>query len=544
MNRLLIFIASSVCILFSACQSRPDAAEDPYLALTGQYEKVLLTADLSGLSASEKEILPLLIAAAEKIDKIFWLQTFGDSRESLLDAISEESAREYALINYGPWSRLAGHTAFYPEFLDKPLGAQFYPEDMSREEFDNWDDPLKNSPYCMIRRGADGQLKALPYSLAFSRELKEISDLLAKAANLAEYDGLASFLNALSDDILSDDYTKSEYAWMRMKGNNLDLVMRPLDTGEDRKFGYKASYSTYILVRDHAWSARLARYAGLTGAMRERLPVPEAYRHGDAGSSSEINVYDALYYAGHCNAGPKIIALYLPRDQEIQRQTGIRSMQLKNVMEAKYEYILAPIGRMMIHPTQRELVHPDAFFLLTAFHEIAASLGMTNTIDGQGSVRDALREHHNTIDATATDLMALFMIAQLAEMGEITEEAFRQAYVTSFASVMRSSRFGAAGAHGIAGMIRFNFFEREDVFQRCPETLTYEVNVENMKAAVEKALEKLIMIQGDGNYEAAARLISRDGSMPGYFREDIDRINAADIPVDVYFKQGMDHLDL
>ena len=542
MNRPFSLIASFI-VLFSACQPG-GGREDPYQALAGQYEQVVLTADLSKLSASEKEILPLLISAAEKIDKIFWLQTFGGSRESLLEAISEESAREYALINYGPWSRLAGHTAFYPGFEDKPLGAQFYPADMTREEFDNWDDPLKNSPYTMIHRGANGELQALPYSATFYRELAEISGLLTEAAQLAEYGGLADFLFALSDDILSDNYSKSEYAWMQMTENDIDLVMRPLDTGEDRMFGYKAAYSTYILVRDREWSARLERYAGLSGAMRERLPVPEAYRQGDPGSGSEINVYDALYYAGHCNAGPKIIALYLPRDPEVQRQTGIRSMQLKNVMEAKYEHILAPIGRMMIHETQRNMVHSDAFFLLTAFHEIAASLGMSNTIDGKGSVRNALREHHNTIDATATDLMALFMIAQLAKMGEITEEQFRQAYVTSFASVMRSSRFGAAGAHGIAGMIRFNFFEWEEVFQRCPETLTYEVNVEKMKAAVEKALEKLIMIQGDGDYEAAARLIGRDGSMPGYFRGDIDRINAADIPVDVYFKQGMDHLDL
>ena len=496
------------------------------------------------MSQSEKQILPLLISAAEIIDEIFWLQTFGGSRESLLETMEEASAREYAMINYGPWSRLAGHTAFYPGFEDKPLGAQFYPEDMGREEFDNWDEPLKNSPYTMIKRSEDGTLEAIPYSVVFSRELKEISDLLTEAAQLAQYDRLADFLLALSDDIQSDNYSKSEYAWMQMKDNNIELVMRPLDTGEDRKFGYKASYSTYILVKDHAWSAKLERYSGLAGAMQERLPVPDAYKQGEPESGSEINVYDALYYAGHCNAGPKIIALYLPRDAEVQRQTGIRSMQLKNVMEAKYEHILAPIGRMMIHETQREMVHSDAFFLLTAFHEIAASLGMSNTIDQQGSVRDALREHHNTIDATATDLMALFMIAQLAEMGEITEEEFHRAYITSFASVMRSSRFGAAGAHGIAGMIRFNFFERENVFQRCPETLTYEVSVENMKDAVEKALEKLIIIQGDGDYEAAAQLISRDGSMPGYFRADIDRINATDIPVDVYFKQGMDHLDL
>ncbi len=541
MNRL-IALSFTTLFLLSACLPAADREAKQYQHLMQQYEKVVLTADLSSLSDWEREIIPLILSAAEKVDEIFWLQTFGNSREYLLDRLDDPNALNYALINYGPWSRLAGHTAFYPGFEDKPLGARFYPEDMSREEFDAWDSPLKANPYTMIQRTAAGELQVLPYAEAFSEQLSEMADLLLEAADRSEYGKMKDYLRQLARDLLADDFSASEYAWMQMQDNKLDLVMRPLDSGEDRKFGYKAGYSTYVLIKDLEWSKKLGAYAGMAHMLQERLPVPAIYKQERPGEDSEILVYDAIYYAGHCNAGPKIIALYLPRDAEVQKLTGIRSMQLKNVMEAKYEHILHPIGQMMIHETQRHEVSSDAFFLLTAFHEMAAPLGITHTVNEQGSVREALREHHNTIDATATDLMALFMIAQLADMGEISDELFRQAYITSFASVMRSSRFGAAGAHGIAGMIRFNFFEREMVFSRCPETLTYMVDIENMKKAVEKALAQLIMIQGDGNYEAAGQLIKNNGRMPDYFRYDIDRINQANIPVDVYFKQGMDVL--
>lgn len=461
-----------------------------------------------------------------------------------MDILDDPYAREYALINYGPWGRLEGHTAFYSEFDDKPLGASFYPADMEREEFEEWDDPNKNSPTTMIRRKDDGSLISVAYSINFREQLKKAAGFLKEASKVSDYENMSRYLDNLADALLTDNYRNSDFSWMQMKENNIELIMRPLDTGEDRLFGYKAGYSTYILVKDHEWSKRLERFSGMAPAMQERLPVPGAYKQETPADDSDVFVYDAIYYAGHCNAGPKIMALYMPRDTEVIRKTGTRSMQLKNVMEAKFEHILEPIGNMMIHEDQRNYISSDAFFLLTAFHEIAAALGITNTVTGEGTVRDALLEHYNTIDATTTDLMALYLILQLKEMGEITEQQFNEAYVTSFASIMRSSRFGTAGAHGIAGMIRFNFFERENVFTQCDQTNTYKVNIENMKSAVEKALKKLLLIQGDGNYLAAKELIERDGSMPGILKADIDRINRSDIPVDVIFKQGMDYLDL
>ncbi len=526
---------------FVSCQPADREYRQQLQGLIDQYEEVTLTADLSTLSAGEREIIPVLMQAADIIDKIFWLQSYGP-KNTLEEHMQEPLAWQYALINYGPWGRLEGHAAFYPGFEDKPLGARFYPLDMSREEFDQWDHPDKSSARTMIRRDDQGNLVSIPYKDAFAEENKEISRLLQEAARLADYPAFAHYLNHLSEAILTDDYREADKAWMQMKDNNIDLVLRPLDTGEDRKFGYKAAHSSYIVVKDLEWSSRLERFAGLAPDFQQRLPVPDAYKQEVPADDSEIFVYDALYYAGHCNAGPKIIALYLPRDPEVIAQTGTRSMQLKNVMEAKFEHILLPISQMMIDQEQQAYISSDAFFLLTAFHEIAAALGISNTIDGQGTVSGALREYHGIIDATVTDLMALYFIRQLEQMGEISRQELHEAYITSFASVMRSSRFGTAGAHGVAGMIRFNFFEQENVFDRCGETETYSVNIDNMIAAVEETLEKLLIIQGDGDYAKARGIVNQYGSMPESLQHDIDHINSADIPVDVVFRQGVEYL--
>ncbi|TVR42716.1 MAG: Zn-dependent hydrolase [Bacteroidia bacterium] len=530
-------------IILVGCQPTDREYQEQLRERIAQYEEVVLTTDLSHLTEQERDMISFFISAADIVDNIFWMQSYG-SKEQLMDYMTDRYARAYARINYGPWGRLEGHTPFYPGFEDKPLGANFYPPDMDREEFNNWDHPDKRSPYTMIRRATDGSLVAIPYATAFADWNEEIAVHLRSAAIISEYKPFANYLDQLADALLTDDYRESDMAWMQMRDNNIDLVLRPLDTGEDRKFGHKAAHSAYIVVKDHERSGDLKRFIGMVPELQARLPVPDRYKQEVPGDDSDIGVYDAIYYAGHCNAGPKIIALHLPHNPEVQQKMGTRSMQLSNVMEAKFDGILKPIGNMMIHEDQRDYVSFDAFFHLTAFHEIAGGLGISNTVTGEGSVRDALREYHGVIDATVSDLMALYLITQLQEMGELTEEELKQAYVTAFASVMRSSRFGTAGAHGTAGMIRFNFFAREEAFARCQDTDTYLVDFDNMRAAVEKAVEKLLIIQGDGDYNAAQELITSDGAMSETLQGDIDRINNENIPVDVVFLQGLQHLDL
>lgn len=539
-----VFLAIIPMLVISvSCQPADSEYTQSLQEKIDQYREIELTSDLSWLSDSEREIIPVLIAAADIIDEIFWLQSYGP-KVQLMELMDVSQAKKYAIINYGPWGRLEGHTAFYEDFGDKPPGARFYPAHMTRGEFDQWDHPDKDNPFTLVQRNEEGALISVPYTEAYAAQNREISLLLKEAAQLADYLPFASYLEKLSEAVVTGNYHDSDKAWMQMKNNNIDLVLRPLSTGEDRLFGYKAAHSCYIVVKDHEWSKQLKRFAGLAPIFQAGLPVPEKYKQEVPAGNSEIFVYDALYYAGHCNAGPKIIALHLPQDPQTASVTGTRSMQLKNVMEAKFSEILSPIAEIMIQPDQLQYISADAFFMLTAFHEIAAPLGISNTINNKGPVSSALREYHGTIDAAVTDLMALYLINQLYTMGELTEKELKEAYVTSFASVMRSSRFGTAGAHGIAGMVRFNFFERENVFTRCQETNTYQVDVKHMIRVVEKILEKMLIIQGDGDYDAARDIIQNNGIMPESLQRDIARINKANIPVDVIFKQGESHLAL
>lgn len=542
-KNMCLFTIIFILIVLVSCEQPDREYQQQIQERIDQYEKVTLTTDLTWLSEKEREMIPVLITAADIIDEIFWIQAYGN-KEHLKNHIEDSYAWEYALINYGPWGRLEGHTPFVYGFDDKPFGANFYPADMEREAFNEWDDPDKRSPFTMIRRTADGNLVSLPYADAFADQNEEIDRLLQNAADLAENEGLERYLRLLGESLKNDDYQLSDRAWMEMKDNNIDFIARPFDTGEDRKFGHKKAHSSYLVVKDHEWSRKLEHFADMIPQLQEGLPVPPQYRQESPGDDSEIFVYDAIYYAGHCNAGPKIIALHLPHDPDVTEETGTRSMQLRNVMEAKYEHILEPIADIVIHEDQRDFVNFDAFFHLTAFHEIAGGLGISRRIDGEGSVRDALREYYGIIDATNSDLMALYMINQLYEMGELTEQQMQEAYVTSFASIMRSSRFGDAGAHGTAAMIRFNFFAREEAFKLDEGTNSYMVDFENMNAAVEKLVEKLILLQGDGDYDAAREMIQRDGAMSETLQGDINRINQQDIPVDVYFDQGMEHLHL
>ena len=541
---LLLFKGLFSMFLLTGCGPAPDQEYQELLVeKINQYEEVTLTTDLSWLNENEREMIPILIEAARVIDEIFWLQSYGD-KDELMDHITDEYARAYARINYGPWGRLEGHTAFYHGFDDKPLGANFYPHDMGRQEFEEWDYPDKTNPHTLIRRDADGDLMAVSYAEAYEELNQEAARLLREAARLSDYEPLAMYLKKRAEALTTNSYYESDRAWMQMRDNNIDFVIGPVNTGEDRKFGYKEAHSSYLLIKDLEWSRQLERFEAMLPQMQAELPVPEEYKQEKPGDDSRLFVYDALFYGGHCNAGPKMIALNLPNDPAVQQETGTRSIQIRNVMEAKFDEILLPIGEMIIHEDQKDYVTFDAFFHLTAFYEIAEGLGISQTIDGEGSVRNALREYYGIMDANSSDMIALHLLSLLHEKGEITERELHQAYVTSFASILRSSRFGTAGAHGVAAMIRFNHLKNANAFNRCGETNTYTVNFENMQKAIEEGASRIIQLMGDGNYEAGREMAARDGEMSGTLKKDIDRINESDIPVDVIFRQGTDYLDL
>ena len=543
MKKMIVkLLAASLIIMMAGCNFEDKKFTEEMKANLAKFEEVTLTTDLSWLSENEKQIISILIDAAAVMDEIFWMQAYGD-RDALLSGIENEYARSFVKIHYGPWDRLDNNAPFIPGYGEKPATAQFYPADLTVAEFEAWNDPDKASLYTIIRRDPEGNLVSIPYSEAYQEQHANAAGLMFEAAELADDAGLKKYLTMRAEALLSNDYQPSDFAWMEMKESNIDFVVGPVENYEDRLFGYKAAHEAFVLVKDPVWSAQLAKFNAMLPDLQTGLPVAPEYRAEMPGTDADMNVYYALYYAGDCNAGSKTIAINLPNDPDIHLAVGSRKLQLKNSMKAKFDKILMPIAGKLIDESQRQYITFDAFFENTTFHEVAHGMGIKNTINGNGPVREALKEQYSALEEAKADIMGLYLVTKLYEMGEITSGEVMNNYVTFFAGIFRSSRFGAASAHGKANMMNMKYFADNGAFMY-QENGTYKVNFEEMKAAVVSLLEKILTVQGNGDYEGAKAWIEADGIMTESLRRDLDMVNAAGIPVDIVFLQGKDVLGL
>ena len=500
------------------------------------YAPVTLTADLAPLTAKEREMVSLFIDASVIMDDLFWRQAYPGDRTKLLAGITDPTTRRFVEVNYGPWDRLAGNAPFVPGVGPKPDVAGFYPLDMTREEFERANLPGSRSEYTVLERDSKGALQVVPYSKHYGAELERAAALLDRAAALAEDPGLRNYLELRAKALRTDEYRASDMAWLDMKDNRLDLVIGPIETYEDKLFGYKAAFEAYVLVKDMEWSKRLAKYAAMLPALQRGLPVPDAYKAEMPGTDSDLNAYDVIYYAGDCNAGSKTIAINLPNDEQVQLAKGTRRLQLKNAMRAKFDAIMVPIAAELIAPEQRKHVTFDAFFANTMFHEVAHGLGIKNTVNGKGTVRDALKELGSGIEEGKADVLGLYMVTKLHEQGELGG-ALEDYYVTFLAGIFRSVRFGAASAHGQANMLRFNFFADRGAFAR-DASGHYRVDMPKMRRAVDDLSAVLLKLQGDGDYAGVAQLTKDLGVIRPQLQADLDRLSSRAIPVDVVFTQG------
>jgi hypothetical protein len=544
-NIVVLFVTAA--IIFS-CTSTSKKAETMQVnnemkQKAEEFASFRLTTDLSILSEKEKLMLPLLLEVAQIMDEIFWIESYGNSNELFTDEI-DEFTEKFLQINYGPWERLNNNKPFLPSFSDKPAGANFYPHDMTKEEFEAWDDETKTSLYTLIRRNENGNLVSVPYHVAFEKQVQKAAGLLVQAAELAEDEGLKNYLLKRADALLTDEYYDSDVAWMEMKNNTIDFIVGPIENYEDQLFGYKAAHESFILIKDKEWSNKLVRFAALLPDLQKALPCEQPYKNETPGFDSDMNVYDAIYYAGDCNAGSKTIAINLPNDEKVRQEKGSRKLQLKNSMQAKFDKILIPIAGLLIAEDQRQHVKFDAFFENTMFHEVAHGLGLGNTVDKRSTVREALKDSYTSIEEAKADILGLWCVYQLNEMGELGEKDMMDNFVTFMAGIFRSVRFGAASAHGKANMMRFYYFQETGAFERDQATGTYRVNFEKMKDAMFSLSEMILNIQGDGDYETAKNQIEEKGFIREELQHDLDRIGDAGIPRDIVFEQGASVLGL
>lgn len=502
-----------------------------------EFVSVRLTSDISHLSESQKEMLGKLFQVADIMDGLFWEEACPQ-KDEILAGLTDPEAIEFFHLNYGPWERLNGDLPFLPSAGKKPEGAGFYPPDMTREEFENFEGEGKESLYTFIRRNPAGNLEVVPYHVAFESQVKQASELLLEAADLAEDEGFEKYLRLRAEALLTDDYLASDMAWMEMKTNAIDFVVGPIENYEDKLYNYKAAHEAFILIKDKEWSDKLTFISSFLPVLQKSLPVPAAYRKEVPGSDSDLGAYDAVYYAGDCNASSKTIAINLPNDERVQLAKGSRKLQLKNSIKYKFEEILVPISNVLIAEEQREYIKFDAFFENTMFHEIAHGLGLNNTINGKGTVRNALKEQYSALEEGKADILGLFLVTKLTEMGELGEKDLMENYVTFMASIFRSVRFGVASSHGKANMIRFYYFQEAGAFTRDEATGTYRIDFAKMQEAMNSLAETILVIQGDGDYDAARQIIEDKGYIRQGLQDDLDRLEALNIPVDIKFEQG------
>lgn len=488
---------------------------------------------MEGLTDNGKEVLNLFRLAADEVDNIYWQQAFGDKGVFL--SMPDGPEKDYAMINYGPWDRLDNNAVFIEGYGERPAGAQFYPEDMTREEFDAFEDSAKFSPYTLIRRGDDGKLKTVWYHDAYKESIDKICRLLEGAATITIKESVRNYLNKRIEALKTDDYYESDLAWMDMKDSKMDFVIGPIEDYEDGINGIKAAYESFILLKDLKRTEELTKYIAMLPDLQKSLPCAPEYKTFVPGTESDMFVYDAIYYSGDANAGSKTIAINLPNDPRVHAEKGTRRLQLRNVIKAKFDKIVYPIGMILIEPEQQKYLSADAFFWNVTFHEVAHGLGVKETVNGLGAVDKALGNEASVWEEAKADILGLYMVCDLIDKGEIPLISKEAAITTYIASLVRSVRFGMAGAHGRANMMCYNFLKDNGAFERNKDGL-YHINYDKCPQVIADWANLIITTQATGNYMFAKEYDANHAVVPEALSADIANVNRGGVPVDIRFE--------
>ena len=524
-------LPAALVLAVVSCNNTPKSSftrnVDDYAVVTVE------TPDLSGISDNGKEVLNLYRFAADEIDAIYWEQYFGD-RQALLDAIEDPVQKAYAEINYGPWDRTTGKS-FVEGYGDCPPGAGFYPADMTREEFERWNNPAKNSPYTLVRRDANGALKAVWYHDAYKAHLEKVAKYLGAAADITIKPSVKKYLESKAQALLTDRYYESGLAWLDMDDSKMDLVIGPNEAADDQLFGLKRSYEAFVLLKNEARTDELMQYVSRIGEFQQDLPGDPAYKTFQPGAGSNIFSCDAIYYAGKANAGIKVIALNLPFDADVQRDHGTRTILLENVIKAKYNHIVAPAGEVLLSPEYTGNLSSEAFFWNIVFREVAHGLGVKETVNGKGSVESALRNTAPTLEEVKANAAGILMVCRLQDHYDIHHILTKEdALTTYFASLLRSARFGEASALGRANLIIYNYLREAGAFQRKASS-QYTLDFAKMEQALSDLTALVLKTQATGDYAFASDLEARYGRRSADLDADRHSLSLEKIPADIRF---------
>jgi hypothetical protein len=461
--------------------------------------EVKLTADLDGIPLRQVELIRVLIEAAGVIDTLYQAQLAGDG---------------------------------------------LYPDDMSRAEFEAWRDPRGRSPYTLVRRNETGALVAIPYHEAWPVELGRLARLLARAAELTNDEALRNYLTQRARALIVGHYPRAEQAWQALRHSDVDVLIGPIGVDDDTEFGLKAAFGAYVLLRDWAWGAKLARFSVFLPEFQNSLPVSPLFRAEVPEVETKVAVYDLIYHAGYGAARSGTVTPEAAGDRRVRLEQGPRRLQLRNVMRARFDALVQPVTELLIDPDQRGYVSFEAFFLNTMLHEMAHELGLRETVTGSGPVSEALGEYAGVIEETKAAVLSLWMAEQLHARGELPTTT-RMAHYTSFlAGSFRAIQLDAAGDAGRARQLVLNYFRDWNAFRRDPETGYYSVNPSIIPSAIETLTAQVLSLQGIGDRNGAAQLVATFAVPRDELRADLARLDEAGVPAAIVFLQGKEFLGL
>jgi hypothetical protein len=543
----------AACGGFSACRPKKAGGEielsklwraPDIKARLAQYARTDITVDDSLLNDEERKVLEKLVAAARPMNDIFWKQLDQDGlalRKALLES-TEPWARDflrYLEINFGPYDILEGNKPFLGSTPRLP-GVGFYPPDLTRGQFEDYvaaHPAVKESfesAYTVIRR-KNGELVAIPDSTEYRESLEPTAQALREAAQLTTNPSLRDYLVQRADDLLSNDYYKSDVLWIELKDNLVEIVIGPFEVYEDNLMGLKASYESFVYINDRQEMEKIKGYLGYLEEMQQNLPVEPEYKDQKVASlASPLNVVFEVFVAGSARAGVQTSAFVLPNDEKVREEKGTKKVFLKNVMEAKFNKSLIPISERVLAPEDARLVTFFAYFNEVILHEISHALGLNYVTLPDGSrisVNKALREHGSAIEEAKADIVGLYNVPLLIEHGYIPKEKEPEIYATYLAGMFRSLRFGATEAHGLGTLVQFNYLREKEAFLYDPQTERFRVNPDKVRPAVRDLAARFLVIEGKGSYEEAGEFLKKYGQMDEITRKTIQKLT--DIPVDI-----------
>ena len=504
-----------------------------------------LTADTSKLTAKDRQALDKIIAAAKLLDPLFLRQVWGgnEALEKKLKAESSATSQarlKYFYINDGPWSRLDSNEPFIENVpREKPTGANYYPEDMTKDEFNSWVQSLPEAEkqkatgfFYVIRRGTDKKLTLVPYSQAYKDLLEPSAKLLREAAAFTTNATLKDFLNKRADAFGSDDYYASDVAWMDLD-SPIDVTIGPYETYEDELFSYKAAFEAYVTLRDDAETAKLAGFSSHLQELENNLPMDPKYRNPKLGAASPIRVVNVVFSSGEGNSGVQTAAFNLPNDERVIKEKGSKRVMLKNTQDAKFNKTLIPISRVVLEPADQSALAFDSFFTHILCHELMHGLGPHNIkIDGQDTtVRKQLKELYSAIEEAKADMTGLWALQFMIDRGIIDKAMERTLYTTYLASMFRSVRFGITEAHGRGVAMQFNYLADEGAIRFNEAKGTFSIDNAKIKGAVRKLTHDLLTLEAEGSYDNAKALLDKFAVIRAPMQQAMDRLK--DVPVDI-----------